>query len=847
MRDLPTGTVTFLFTDIEGSTRLLHELGIEAYAQALAEHRRLLRDAFAARGGVEVDTQGDAFFIAFADPAQAIQAATEAQQQLADGPVLVRIGLHTGTPHVGAEGYVGADVHLGARIAAAGHGGQVLLSGATREAIDDAVELVDLGEHRLKDFDQPVWIYQLGKGKFPPLKTISNTNLPRPASAFVGRNRELREITKLLRDAARLVTLTGPGGTGKTRLSLEVAAQLVSEFRNGTFWVDLAPLTDPALVPASIAQTLGAKADLADHIGQREMLLVLDNLEQVVESAPEVSRLVAGCPKLRVLATSRERLRVRGETEYAVPPLTLDEAVELFATRSGLQPEATMAELCRRLDNLPLAVELAAARASVLSPAQIVARLSQRLDVLKGGRDAEARQQTLRATIEWSYDLLSNGEKQLFTRLGVFAGGWTLEAAEQIADADLDSLQALVDKSLVRHAGERFSMLETIREYALEKLGGEADEMKNRHAHYFLDLGEKGVGRFGYHAADSIALLEVENDNLRAAMDTVALLGDRNLVIRLAAALGEFWSSAGHVVEGKRRLAEALEIEGAPPEPRAWVLLAAADISYRAGDIGEAQSRAIQALDSFRQLGSAAGAAGALNILVVCAIDRGDFEQATRMAQESVDLFRQAGDDKSVVAATRTLGFAFHAAGQLESARVIHEANLARARQLGYAESVAGTLGSLSMIAAEQGRVPESIALARENVVAARELGSIHPLAQSLCRAANLLTLSLGKPAAAAAILGFFDTLQEQIGVSEAWVQRMNDETMTSIRSQLGEPAEREASQRGQRLPLGDSVALALSELDDAGRRRDVPTGGAGTCGRSRLRGSPASGRRHDG
>jgi hypothetical protein len=363
MRELPRGTVTLLFTDIEGSTRLLQELG-DGYADALAEHRRLLREAFAAHGGVEVDTQGDAFFYAFDAPAAAVEAARRAQEALAGGPVQVRMGLHTGEPGAMEEGYVGLDVHLGARVAAAAHGGQVLLSQATRDLIEGPV--LDLGEHRLKDFSEPVWMFQLGEESFPPLKTMSNNNLPRPASSFVGRERERAEIASLLRRNARLLTLSGPGGSGKTRLAIEAAADVVPEFKNGVFWVALAPLRDPALVVETIAQKLGAKDGLAEHVGERELLLLLDNLEQVVEVAPELASLLESCPNLCLLVTSRELLRVRGEVEYPVAPLAERDAVELFCERSRLSADKTIAELCRRLDQLPLAVELAAARTRAL-------------------------------------------------------------------------------------------------------------------------------------------------------------------------------------------------------------------------------------------------------------------------------------------------------------------------------------------------------------------------------------------------------------------------------------------------------------------------------------------------
>ena len=410
--DLPTGTVTFLFTDVEGSTSLLRELGAEAYADALAEHRRVVREACAAKGGVEVDTQGDAFFVAFPSAPGAAAAAQAITDALEPGPISLRIGLHTGTPLVTDEGYVGDDVHFAARVAASGHGGQVLLSqSATRELVD-GLSLTDLGEHRLKDIEGAVSIYQLGNETFPPLKTISNTNLPRPASSFIGREREREDVVRELRDGARLLTLTGPGGSGKTRLALEAASELVPAYKAGVFWVGLAALRESSLVTETISQTLGAKDGLAAHIGEREMLLLLDNLEQVIEAAPELATLLTACPNLTLLCTSRELLRVRGEVEYDVPPLASSEAVTLFCERSRLEPSEEIAELCARLDDLPLAVELAAARTKALSPAHILERLSQRLDLLKGGRDAEARQQTLRATIAWSYDLLSEGEQR---------------------------------------------------------------------------------------------------------------------------------------------------------------------------------------------------------------------------------------------------------------------------------------------------------------------------------------------------------------------------------------------------------------------------------------------------
>jgi predicted ATPase len=442
-------------------------------------------------------TKGDAFFFAFASAPAALAAATRGCADLeAGGPIRVRMGLHTGSPHVGAEGYVGEDVHLAARIAAAGHGGQILVSGATRHLVGD--ELRDLGEHRLKDFAEPIPVYQVGMHAFPPLKTFANTNLPRPASSFVGRDREVAEVMSLLGNGTRFLTLSGPGGSGKTRLAIESAAGLVPEFAAGVFWVGLAPLRDPALVTATISQTLGGKEDIAAHIGERELLLLLDNMEQVVDAAPELGSLVEICPNLRLLVTSRELLRVQGEREYPVLPLGASEAVELFCARAGTEPDDDVRELSRDLDNLPLALELAAARTRVLSPRQIRERLSERLDLLEGGRDADPRQQTLRATIEWSYDLLDEDEKPLLARLSVFAGSCTLDAADQVAGAGVPILQALAEKSLLRVADERFWLLETIRAYAAERLEafGADHDLRRRHAAYFGDLAHSQTTGF---------------------------------------------------------------------------------------------------------------------------------------------------------------------------------------------------------------------------------------------------------------------------------------------------------------------------------------------------------------
>jgi predicted ATPase len=807
--DLPTGTVTFLFTDIEGSTKLLHELGAEAYAAALAEHRRVLREAFARHGGVEVDTQGDAFFVSFPTAPGALEAAAEAQEALATGPIRVRMGLHTGTPHLSEEGYVGQDVHKGARIAAAGHGGQVLLSKETREAAPG--EVTDLGEHRLKDFATAVPIFQLGPERFPPLKTISNTNLPHPASSFVGREREVTEVSALLQDGARLLTLTGPGGTGKTRVAIEAAGELVPEFKAGVFWVGLAALRDPALVSETIAQTIGAKDGLASHIAERELLLVLDNLEQVVEAAPALAGLVEACPNLKLLLTSRELLRVRGEVEYPVPPLATPEAVELFGARSRLEPDQTIAQLCRALDNLPLALELAAARTSVLSPKQVLDRLSKRLDLLKGGRDADPRQQTLRATIEWSYDLLGPDEQQLFARLAVFLGGCTLEAAEEVAEADLDLLQSLVDKSLLRHTGERFSMLETIREYAAERLeeSGEAEELRRRHADHFLALALELEPHLST-TREWLDRLEAEHDNVRGALDRLRGAGETQLALFLAEAVWRFWKYHGYAPEGQRRLEGALAADGRRTAARAHALNAAAGMAVDNGDYTTGRRYAEEALTIHRELGDAWGSARSVYMLGYAAIESGDFETARPFFEEAVRLLTGLGYEHYVGTATFNLAWACDELGDVKRATELIEDNLRRARSIGSPTVEAGSLEFLAGYARDDGRIEEALAMLADALRINRDLGDVQHQLDSLSRFAATHALG-GRAATAVLLLSSSLARHEELGLRVPLYQaKRNETTLATLRAQLDEAAFAEAWDQGRKLTVDEAVALAL-------------------------------------
>jgi predicted ATPase len=674
--ELPRGTVTFLFTDIEGSTRLLDDLGEERYAEELAEHRRALRAAFERHGGVEVDTQGDAFFVAFPTAPGALDAARQAQEDLG---LPVRMGLHTGTPLLTEEGYVGADVHRAARIAAAGHGRQVLVSAATATLVDGAA-LRDLGEQRLKDLSAPERIFQLGDEDFPPLKTLCRTNLPIPATPFLGREHELADVRTLLaQDDARLLTLTGAGGSGKTRLALQAAAEAADSYPDGVWWVPLAPLTDPADVGAAAAHALGGGGRLADLIDGRRLLLLLDNFEHVVEAAPEVAAVLAECPRADVLVTSREVLRVQGEQVYPVPVLERTEARRLFVTRAraarpDFEPDEHLDELCGRLDDLPLALELAAARTSLLSTAQLLERLGDRLDLLRGGRDAEKRQQTLRATIEWSYELLEPEERTLLAALSVFRGGWTLEAAEQVADADLELMQSLVDRSLVRRwESGRFGMLETIREFAAEQLPIDAREALLRRLLEFLLALFEGANLSPHdQGKPRMDLAQAERSNVDAALQW-ATASEPIAGLRLLERMEMYWFT-NDPIRAREHVDGLLTAAGPDLEParhaRALRLRAATWEFVGRNDLAELEyAHAIELLES---VGDEAEAGHLMLRIASDAIAQGDVERAKQLAGGAFDadpplalhiLGRVAFAEKDAVEAARLTRESADAAG----------------------------------------------------------------------------------------------------------------------------------------------------------------------------------------
>jgi predicted ATPase len=821
MPDLPTGTVTFLFTDVEGSTKLLHSLGAEGYAEALAEHRRLIREACTTQGGVEVDTQGDAFFVAFPTATGAAAAALAANEALASGPISVRIGLHTGTPTVTGEGYVGVDVHRGARVAALAHGDQIVLSPATGSLLDGA-GLRDLGLHRLKDFEGAVRLLQLGLAEFPPLRTPGSVDLPTPATRFLGREHELFQAVSLVYERdPRVLTILGPGGTGKTRFSLELTRLLAEEAEGGTVFVALAPLREAALVLPTIGERLGAGSGepeaIAGRVGDKRTHLLVDNLEHLLpEAARPLAELAAAAPALRMLTTSREPLRISGEVELDLPPLAEREAVALFveraqAVRPELEADAAVSELCTRLDNLPLALELAAARTKLLSPQALLARLAESLDLLKGTRDADERHATLRATITWSYELLDEEEQQLFRRLAVFRGGCTLESAEAVCGADLDTLASLLDKSLVRRrtgrlGEERFWMLETIREFAAEQLevSGEAEEVRRRHAERMLE-----IARFAHLSDDDspadLSLGLAERDDFRAALDW--LEADPRLGLELAIALQQLWNAAGPE-EGAERFARLRERAGIlPPALRANVLRAHSGTLDLSGRFDEAEAMCEESRELYRGVGDERGLAAVEHMLAVSAWRREDWGRMRELTEHSLQLAR--GRFAFVeTAGLYLLGELARADGDLARATEYTRRSAEMAHDAGWAWWESGQLHALLMLALERDEYDEA---EREGSAALRLEREQENRLWALYTLAGLARVALAR--------GDLERAGALWGAAEREAERLP--RWSGERARRGGPLLDETdplfvagSERGRGLDLWDAVAIALGELE---------------------------------
>ena len=717
MRRLPSGTVTLMFTDIQGSTRLLEAAG-DGYGDVLDEHRSVLRDAFTRNNGVEVDTQGDSFFVAFARATDAVAAAAEGQAALEPGPVRVRIGIHTGEPTLRDGRYVGLDVHKAARIMSAGHGGQTVISEATRQLLDSTNELRDLGDHRLKDLGAPQRLYQLGTTEFPPLKTLYRTNLPIVATPLVGRERELDEGGALLR-ANRLLTLTGPGGSGKTRLALQLGAEAQEEFPDGVFWAPLQAVRDPAVLPRAIGAAIGADGSLARFIDKKRLLILMDNFEQIVEAAPIVSELLAETPNAKVIVTSREPLHIPSEQRYAVDPLPDDDATILFVERAeavdpGFAPHPAVADICRRLDGLPLAIELAAARVAMLDPGELLERLEERLPLLTSrAHGAPERQQTLRATIEWSYQLLTADEQELFRKLAVFRGSFSIDAAEAVCGCDLDLLESLVLKSLLRRwAPGRLGMLDTIREFAIAAVeaSDETDGVRRAHGEYFLAVAEglnMNAGSFDVTRPARFDVAMVEEDNFRAALAWATLSRELTIGLRIATALEQFWALLDPF-EGVRWHERLFEREGAedvPLETRADSLRSYGSSLDIAGRQEEAGRTYAESLALYEELGDEHGKAVLLHRLSLHAMRLGDLETARELLDKSHAIHDRDRDTWGLTQTIGTLGAIERDAGDAERARELVAESAALAKGVGHAWWESGMLAELAQLDLAAGRV----------------------------------------------------------------------------------------------------------------------------------------------
>jgi predicted ATPase/class 3 adenylate cyclase/Tfp pilus assembly protein PilF len=916
-----------LFTDIEGSTKMW-ERSPHAMQRALSRHDDILRKAIEERGGYVFKTVGDAFCCAFPTAPDALEAALETQRTLkgeeweGTGPLRVRMALHTGVAEEKDGDYFGPPVNRVARLLSAAHGGQVLLSLPAQELVRDQLpggtSLKDLGAHRLKDLFRPERVFQLLArelpSEFPPLRTLEDyrNNLPLQPTPLIGREKEVAEVCEQLsRPEVRLLTLTGAGGTGKTRLGLQAAAELTDEFEEGVFFVSLAAISDPQLVVGAVAGTLGVKEaggqplleSLKYYLDEKYILLMVDNFEQVLEAAPMVAELLSAAPNLNVLATSRIPLRLYGEHEYSVPPLALPdrerppsverlthyEAVRLFVERAQAAKAdfsvtndnaPAVAEICYRLDGLPLAIELAAARIKVLSPQKMLDRLGNRLKLLTGGaRDLPERQRTLRSTIEWSYGLLEEDEKALFIRLSVFAGGRALEAIEAVCDVEgdlpidvLDGLSSLVDKSLLKQeeglGGElRFVMLETIHEFAREKLeqSGEAEEIKRQHAEFFVALAEEADPAVeGAQQPVWVERLEEEHDNMRSALSwSLEQDQDSELGLRLAAALGWFWYLRGYLSEGRRWLEETLaKSDRTSKAVRARALYMLTWLAFNLGDFERAvgageEGLGLEGVELFRTGSGDSAAADLRRALAMVVVNRGEFERATELLEESLALSQEAGSvrgaaishwglavrcimggdfgratelleealtlsresgDPWVISGILThLGETFLLQGDLERATAANEEAVAMLREQKHSAFLADALDNRGWVALLRGDPDQAKALYTESLRLRREVGEKLMIGNSL-KALASAAAARGEAERTAKLFGAVEMLDEVMGGSQATEDdTLHGPYLAAARSQLDEAAWQEAWAEGRAMTLDKAISYALEEEEASG------------------------------
>jgi predicted ATPase/class 3 adenylate cyclase len=881
MPDLPTGTVTFLFTDIEGSTRLWeHEP--QAMAAALARHDTLVREAIDRHAGYVFMTAGDAFCAAFQTADSALAAASDAQLALAKEPwtepvrIKVRMALHTGVAEIRENGYFGPPLNRVARLLAAGHGGQILLSVSTEKQVRDSLAvgfgLRDMGERRLKDLIRPERVYQLivpgVAADFPALKTLDARaqNLPMQLTSFVGREQEMDQVKGLLR-SSRLVTLTATGGAGKTRLALQVGADLIDEFADGVWFVELAPLSDPRLVAQAVASILGIKEQpgelltdtLTKKIGDKEPLLILDNCEHLVLACAELCEaLLSSCPQVRILASSRELLRIGGETAYRVPSLSLPDprttargesliryaAVRLFADRAlAVKPSfqvtdsnaPALASICQRLDGIPLALELAAARLRSISVEELNQRLDKRFHVLTGGsRTALPRQQTLRALIDWSHDLLNPVERAMFRRLAVFVGGWTLQAAEQVCagedvvgDEVLDVLASFADKSLVvveeRNGTTRYRMLETMREYARERLNESDDgaRVRARHLAFYLALAEEGGPALtGPSQGEWLELLDLERENLLSAhawcdrAQHGAAMG-----LRLVHAIKRYWVSRGLLGLGKRVTSEALTRGGAEVRnlERCRALFAAGQFACFMGQYAQARPYLEESLAIAHEIGDESLAASLNSTLALAALGQEDHVSARKYFGEAIVLSRKCGNKRELAASLNGLAQLDRMEGALDGADALYQQALGLVRELGDREATAVVLLNLAIVAIGRGSVRQAREILQDVLMISVEMQS-KPTGQCGLDVCAALAALCGEWERAARFFGAVEAQTTQTGyhrdpADEALLAPL----IAEARARLGSEAFNDAEAEGITLSYEEAIGEARAWLSVLG------------------------------
>ncbi|MBI2386476.1 MAG: hypothetical protein HYV14_10735 [Elusimicrobia bacterium] len=896
-------TIAFLFTDIEGSTRRWDSHPDEM-SEALARHDALIRRAVDASGGRVFKAIGDAFCAVFPTPGEALAAvlaahrALDAQSWGVLAPLRVRAAIHFAAAEERDQDYFGPALNRVARLLSAGHGGQTLLSRAAADAVADAlpkgVSLRDLGERRLKDLVRPEHVFQVvAPGlpeDFPPLRTLEGrpNNLSAQATALIGRETELAEIRRSIRrDGVRLLTISGTGGAGKTRLALQAGADLVDEFAHGAWFVALAAVREPGLVLPAIAAALGVKEAaglpirrmLTDFLGERQLLLILDNFEQVLDASAEVATLLEAAPGLKVIVTSRSLLRIYGEQDFALPPLQQAEGVRLFAERARAAKSdfsvtddnrADVAALCAQLDGLPLAIELAAGQSRLFSPKALLAELSRRgagpLDVLSGGaRNLPERQRTLRGAISWSYELLDAAEREAFRRLGVFSGGWDREAAAVVLGEErvMPVLGSLLDKSLVRANSEgeevRFGMLRTLRDFAHERLKehGEGGDYRQRHADYYLALAQMDGARLeGPDQQRWSERLESELGNFRAVLDDARDRRDADAALRLGAGLGPFWNQRGLYTEGRDQLESVLGLdEGPPTAARARAVLALGQMHAGLGELPQALAQLEKADGLFRTLGDAKGEVDALTALTRVLVFRGEHERAQRVTEELIEktvrlgeprrrglalaraaslaldrgqaervapmleealvLVRQAHDKLSIATLLNTLGEHVRAGGDFARAAGLYEESLTLSRELSSAYWSTVAAGNLAVCLLRLGRSAEALPLATETLTAAHCSGNKHNVPPGLILVAALAAAA-GEPEQAAVLLGAAEKLLGEQNAVLIYADRVEcDETTRSVRAALDAGAYESARAAGRELTLCSAVERALKLASD--------------------------------